>query len=163
MWQWLARRRIGVGLFLALWLFVLCVPSLRLLLHMQVLGSSLLYWSGGISFSFYPDDLSTERLQEQFRNDWRVQAARLAGDKGEGTVYTSFVVPPAPPGTMQRITGKPRARKPVSVENDNAIQYHKWIESHPDKTWLLVMHLGENIVATFDGRIRDQNVSQRAK
>jgi hypothetical protein len=121
MWQWLARRRIGVGLFLA--------PSLRLLLHMQVLGSSLLYWSGGISFSLYPDDLSTQRLQEQFPNAWRVQAARLAGDKGEGTVYTSFVVPPAPPGTMQRITGKPRARKPVSVENDNAIQYHKWIKA----------------------------------
>jgi hypothetical protein len=140
-WQWLARRRVGIGLFLAIWLIVLCVPSLRLLFRTQVLGSSLWHWSGGISFSLYPDDLSIARLGEQFPNDWRVQVARLEEGDDSGTV----LAPPMPPSIMNNLVGGNVAPKRISVEDGFAAQYDKLIAQHPDKAWLLAMHLHSNL------------------
>jgi hypothetical protein len=137
-WHWLARRRVGIGLFVALWLVVLCVPSLRLLLRTQVLGSSLWSWRGGISFSLYPDDLSIARLEEQFPNDWRVQVARLEEDDNSGM---AMMAPPMPP----RIASGKAATKPFSVEDSVAAQYDKLIARHPQKAWLLALHLHSNL------------------
>lgn len=125
------NRNFGLALFIVPWLIILCVPTLRLMLRVQVQGSDLMteYSSDGNSSAATRAERLHQQLAARYPNDTRVQGRNL-----EASYHASISVAPrpfsqAPDGTVL---------KQQTLSFKQAISdYDALIHRFPGQAWLI--------------------------
>jgi hypothetical protein len=133
-------------LFALIWLVVLCVPSLRLMLRVQTLGSAMSLTQYPWTEWFHSDEFSAQRIADSHPNDVRALAKAAEG--------RAFVPVESEYGTT------------LVFQNGHARQvtagYDRLIQRFPNEAWLIANRLRHTTRWLNDNRLAGEIENFRA-